>query len=233
MIKAKRFWKDATVDAVAGGFAVLLDGRSVKTPAKTPLVVPTRAMAAAVAAEWAAQEDEIDPLSMPVTRSANAALDKVAAQRDEVADMLAEYGGTDLLCYRATSPAELIERQAEQWDPLLDWAAERFGARLVPVSGVMHVPQDADSLKILRAEVHKLGNFELAAFHDLVGLSGSLIIALASLRENTDIEALWRVSRLDELWQEEQWGEDDEAVQQAEIKHQSFLHAHRFYKLCQ
>lgn len=113
----KRFWKETTVESVEGGYGVFLDGRAVKTPAKAALVVPTEAMAEAMAAEWDAQEGEIDPNTMPVTRSANAAIDKVAVQHTEVADMLAEYGGSDLLCYRATSPEELIARQAEGWDP--------------------------------------------------------------------------------------------------------------------
>ncbi|MBO9472772.1 MULTISPECIES: ATP12 family chaperone protein [unclassified Shimia] len=227
----KRFWKETTVAPVDGGFGVFLDGRGVKTPAKAALVVPTQAMAQAMAVEWEAQEGEIDPNSMPVTRSANAAIDKVAIQHAEVADMLAEYGGSDLLCYRATSPEELIDRQARKWDPLLDWAAETFGARLKPVSGVMFEAQDPVALASLAREVHRFDNFELAAFHDLVGISGSLILGFAATHDLHEIEALWELSRIDEIWQEEQWGQDEEAVADAAKKLAAFKHAYRFYKL--
>lgn len=227
----KRFWKETAYEASDGGFKVLLDGRGVKTPAKASLVVPTKAMAKAVVAEWDAQEGEIDPTGMPVTRSVNAAIDKVAVQHAEVADMLAEYGGSDLLCYRATTPEELIARQAEAWDPLLDWAAETFDARLKPVAGVMFEAQDADALSKLSAKTHDFDNFELAAFHDLVGISGSLIIGFAATRDLHPIETLWNLSRIDEQWQEDQWGRDDEAAEEAEKKKQAFLHAYSFFNL--
>ncbi len=229
--KQKRFWKEALVGEVDGGYTVLLDGRTVKTPAKSALVMPTRAMADAAAAEWDAQEGEVLPLTMPVTRSANAAIDKVAVQHAEVADMLAAYGGTDLLCYRADSPQELIDRQAKAWQPLLDWAAETYKAPLVTASGVIHVAQPEDSLKRLAAIVHQLNNFELAAFHDLVSLSGSLVLGLAATQKKAPIEELWVLSRLDETWQEEQWGEDEEAAELAEVKRQAFVHADRFFQL--
>ncbi|WP_127115608.1 ATP12 family chaperone protein [Shimia sediminis] len=229
----KRFWKAARVASDDGGFAIELDGRRVKTPAKVSLTVPTRAMADAIAAEWQAQEDEIDPRTMPVTRSANAAIDKVGQQHGEVAEMLAEYGGSDLLCYRATQPAELIARQAEKWDPMLAWAASTLGAELAPVSGVIHVAQPPEALARLRQQVHALTNFEMAAFHDLVSLSGSLILGFAAVHQARPIEELWALSRVDEDWQEQQWGSDEEATEHAEIKRQAFLHADRFFRLSQ
>ena len=228
---AKRFWKTAEVRETETGFAVELDGRALKTPAKTLVELPNRAMAEAIAQEWDAQGEEVDPMTMPVTRSANSALDKVALQHAEVADMLAEYGGTDLLCYRADSPAELVQRQAEAWDPLLDWAADTYGARLKPVSGVMFAEQDEAALSKLRKEVHGFDNFELAAFHDLVGLSGSLIIGFAAVSDFAPIDALWALSRLDETWQEEQWGVDEDAAAEAEVKKTAFKNAHFFYCL--
>ena len=228
----KKFWKDATVSETEAGFAVLLDGRGLKTPAKTPVVAPTKAIAVAIAAEWDAQVDEIDPLSMPVTRWANAALDKVALQHAEVADMLAEYGGTDLLCYRAENPQELAQRQAELWDPILDWAADTLDARLIPVQGVMFQSQDAGALERLRLRTHRFSNFELAAFHDLVSLSGSLILAFAALEKLRPNEELWALSRVDELWQEEQWGRDEEAHELAETKKIAFFQAQKNFDLC-
>lgn len=228
---AKRFWKEAGVEQDGAGFTVKLDGRAVKTPAKAPLILPTRAMAEAVAEEWDAQAEKIDPNTMPVTRSANAAIDKVATQHAEVAALLAEYGGTDLLCYRAEAPQELIARQAAAWDPLLDWAEHALGARLQPASGVMFVPQDAGALARLAAQVSALDPFRLAAFHDLVGMSGSLILGFATAHDHLTAEEAWALSRLDETWQEEQWGADDEATAMAEIKKQAFIHAKRFFAL--
>lgn len=229
--KTRRFWKQADVQPAEGGFAVALDGRLVKTPAKAPLVVPTQALAREIAAEWDAQQGEIAPLSMPMTRSANAAIDKVATQHAEVADMIAAYGDSDLLCYRATGPEDLVARQRAAWDPLLDWAAERFGARLVPVSGVMHCPQEAGALARLAGEVHAQPCFALTALHDLVALSGSLVIGLAALEGVRDIDALWRVSRVDELWQQERWGDDEEASALSVRKAGEFAHARRFGEL--
>jgi len=229
--KAKRFWKAADVVEAGHGFTVQLDGRSVKTPAKAPLVVPTHAMAQAIATEWDAQEDTIDPNSMPVTRAANAAIDKVSHQHAEVAQMIAGYGDTDLICYRTDSPVELVERQAAAWDPLLDWAADTLGARLKPITGLMHSPQDPKALAALAQRVHHMDAYRLTAFHDLVGLSGSLIIGFAALHDLHKIEALWQVSRIDETWQEELWGVDEEAQKQAARKESEFLAAKRFHDL--
>lgn len=229
---AKRFWKEATVEETGGGYTVRLDARPVKTPAKRALILPTRAMAEAVAAEWDAQEEVIKPHLMPATKTANAAIDKVATQHAEVAEMLAAYGDSDLLCYRADHPEGLVARQAEQWDPMLDWAAETLGARLEPRTGVIHAPQNPEALRILTERTHALSPFELAAFHDLVSLSGSLILGFAAAEQVRPLDALWDISRLDEIWQAEQWGKDDEAEQMAEIKKESFLHAGRMFTLC-
>lgn len=225
----KRFWKVAEVTAAEGGFAVTLDGRPVKTPAKAALQVPTEAMAQAIAAEWDAQVDKVDPNTMPFTRSANAAIDKVRIQHAEVADMLAAYGDSDLLCYRAASPTELVERQAALWDPVLDWARAALGAELEARVGVIHVPQDGAALKVLSQQTHALNDFELAAFHDLVSMSGSLILGFAAARGHLDVQTAWDLSRLDELWQEEQWGQDEEAQELIEVKKVAFEHAKRFF----
>ncbi len=231
--KAKRFWTSASVETASEGYSVHLDGRPVKTPAKSALVVPTRALARQIADEWAACPEQIDPAAMPFTRSANAAIDKVSMQHDEVATMLAAYGDADLICYRADAPAELVARQSAGWDPLLDWAQAHLGARLVPVQGVMHAPQDKQALKVLSKQVHALDAFALTAFHDLVSLSGSLIIGFAALGSDHPIETLWQVSRIDEFWQEEKWGKDEEATAMATRKRRDFLHAKRFYDLIQ
>lgn len=229
----KRFWTEAKGVPVEGGFAVQLDGRAVKTPAKSALVVPTRAVAQAIAAEWDAQTGKVDPNTMPFTRTANAAIDKVGTQHGEVADLLSEYGDSDLLCYRADTPVELVERQTAQWDPMLQWAHEAMGVTLEPRIGIIHAPQDSASLDILRAKTHAFSAFELAAFHDLVSLSGSLILGFASTTQSFSAEHLWDISRLDDLWQEEQWGPDDEARALAEVKKTAFSHAKQFFDACQ
>lgn len=226
--KTKRFWTDVTTQESDTGWTIQLDERLVKTPAKASLTLPTAAMAEAVASEWRAQDAEIDPLSMPFTRSANAAIDKVAIQHSEVADMLAAYGDADLLCYRADSPVALVTRQDEEWNPYLDWAAETLGARLHPRTGVIHAAQDAEALLTLSKQVHALTAFQLAAFHDLVSLSGSLILGFAAAQNLHPAPIIWAASRVDETWQEEQWGVDDEAQKDVEIKKAAFLHAKAF-----
>ncbi len=229
--KQKRFWKEAMAIAADGGYAVHLDGRPVKTPAKAGLILPTKAMAEAVAVEWGSQSDVIDPSTMPVTRSANAAIDKVRVQRDEVIALLAEYGDSDLLCYRAAGPEGLVKQQVAAWDPLLDWAAESLNARLWIGEGVMHVAQDAKVLSRLTDEVAAFDDFALAAAHDLISLSGSLVIALAVTRAHLMPGAAWDVSRVDEDWQIAQWGDDEEAREMTKVKRAAFFDAARFYQL--
>lgn len=231
--KAKRFWTSTTLDPVEGGFGITLDGRAVKTPAKARLIAPTESFAEAIRTEWDAVDEVIDPTVMPFTRTANAAIDKVRIQHGEVADMIADYAGTDLLCYRAESPDELRARQDAAWDPLLAWAKDRFGTELSVTSGVMHLAQPEAALNPLRARVHAASPFELAALHDLVSLSGSLVIGLAVTEQVQEPTTLWNVSRIDETWQQEQWGEDEEATEQANIKKQAFLHAALVWALCQ
>ncbi len=230
--KQKRFWKQAQPVPDQGGFAVELDGRRIKTPAKATLHVPTLALAEMVAAEWDAQTDLVEPATMPATRMVNAAIDKVRVQHAEVADLIAEYGATDLLCYRANSPQALVDRQAEQWDPALNWAHDSLGVRLVAATGIMYVPQDPAHLNRLSDRVHAMSEFQLAAFHDLVSMSGSLILGFAVVLEWKDPDQIWSMSRLDDIWQQELWGPDEEASEVAEIKRQAFLHAARFFHFC-
>lgn len=229
---ARVFWTEAKVQPEDDGFAVLLDSRPVRTPLKSPLILPTEALAAAVAAEWQAQEGKVDPATMPFTRTANSAIDKVIPQFHEVVGLLAEYGGSDLLCYRAPGPAALVDRQAASWDPLLDWAAQELHAPLQAIAGVMHIDQPEPSLARLRAAVLGMTHFQLAAFHDLVAMSGSLVLALAVTRRRLTSDAAWTLSRIDEDWQIEAWGIDEEAARITALKRAAFLHADRFFALC-
>jgi chaperone required for assembly of F1-ATPase len=226
----KRFWKEVSVVAEAGGFGLRLDGRVLRTPGKAPLVVPGAALAEAVAAEWRAQDGVIDPGAMPFTRMSNSAIEKVAPDAGAVARIVADYGASDLTCYRADAPAELVARQTA-WDPMLDWAAAALGARLVPTVGVMPVPQDGAALERLAAAVRALNPFELAAFHDLVALSGSLILGLALVRNRLDVPQAWRLSRIDEDWQAGVWGIDAEAKAVADRKFSDFGFAKAYFDL--
>jgi chaperone required for assembly of F1-ATPase len=229
---ARRFWTAASAVPVEGGFTVHLDGRPVRTPLKAPLVLPTAGLAEAVAAEWQAQEGTVKPETMPFTRTANSAIDKVATQQAEVVEMLAAYGDSDLLCYRAEGPPDLVARQAAGWDPLLDWAAKAVGAPLTATAGVIHIEQPEESLEALEAQVSALSPFQLSAFHDLVAISGSLVLALAVTHGRLSAEEAWSLSRIDEDWQIELWGEDEEAAEIAALKREAFLQADRFYGLC-
>lgn len=227
----KRFWKEAAVREAAGGFEVVLDGRTVKTPAKAALIVPTRAMAEAIAAEWDAQEEKINPATMPVTRGANAAIDKVGTQHAEVAYLIAEYGGTDLLCYRAEKPIELVQRQADAWEPLLDWARGSFDVELRVTAGVLPIAQPDEAVARLHQEVAALDPYRLAALHDLVGITGSLVLGMAVAHGRLDAATAWDLSRIEENWQIEHWGEDEEDAEAVGKKRAALLDAERFWLL--
>jgi chaperone required for assembly of F1-ATPase len=229
---AKRFWKAATAEAVEGGFTVRLDGRPVKTPAKALLVVPTLGLANGIAAEWDAQTGKIRPETMPLTRAANSAIDKVTPLHAEVVAELAGYGGSDLLCYRATGPEALIARQAALWDPLITWAATDLQAPLSVTHGVMPCAQPPASLARLTAQVAAFDAFGLAGLHDLVAISGSLVLALAVTARHLTAGQAFDLSRLDNQWQSEQWGEDEDEAATEALRRAAFLQADRFLELC-
>ena len=230
--KTKRFWKEAVAEPCDGGFTVRLDARFVKTPLKAALTLPTLAMAQAIAVEWDAQTGLVKPATMPVTRAANSAIDKIVPQFDEVAELLAAYGASDLICYRATEPQALIARQAQAWDPMMAWAAEALQAPLIATSGVIHIAQAPASLAVLQAQVFALDPFRLAGIHDLIAISGSLVLALAVTHGKVTAKEAWLLSRIDEHWQQELWGIDEEAAEYAALREAAFLQADRFYGLC-
>ena len=227
----KRFWKEAAPAQVETGWRIELDGRAVKTPAKNTLIVPTRDLATEIAQEWIAQDEAVDPNQMPLTRLANSAQEKVATQPEAVADYLAEYGGSDLLCYRAEEPPALVERQAQIWDPLLAWAESQHGLRLQRQSGIMPVLQPEETLQKISSLTRALDTFTLTAFHELVTLAGSWVIAYAALHEVDSAESLWKAAALDELWQAEVWGEDEEAAEVRASKQAAFETGLRFARL--
>lgn len=224
----KRFYKDVAVSPERG---ILLDGRPVKTPARVALLLPNDALANAVAEEWRAQGDEIDPRSMPVTGLANAAIDRVAADREAFAASLAQYAETELLCYRADSPPELVERQAQRWDPLLDWARAQYGVDFTLVAGIMHQPQPMATISRLGEAVATASPFALAALSPIVTIGGSLVLALALLEEAVLPDDAFDLAHLDEIWQAELWGEDYLALAGREARKRDFLSACQFLEL--
>ncbi len=227
----KRFWKDVTLETNAFGQAVRLDGRPVKTPTGNALTLPTQKLADAVVEEWNAVEDTINPLLMPMTGFANAAIDRIGPDRAGFAAAIAAYGETDLFCYRAAAGEALADRQAEIWDPWLDWARARYDVSFVIVEGIMHQPQPESTLETLRAAVSARGTFELAAMAKLAHLSGSLIATLAVVERAGTAEDIWNASCLDEHWQEELWGADHWAQKNRNDRASEFMAAVRFLDL--
>lgn len=228
----RRFYKEASASpAETGGFLIRLDGRPVMTPARRPLELPSAALADAVAAEWNAQGEEIDPRSMPLTGLANAAIDRVEPDSAAFARSLAKYGEGDLLCYRAEGPDPLVRRQAEAWDPLLQWARRRFDVDFTLIDGIIHRPQPPETVDRLARAVAAHDPFSLAALSPLVTISGSLIVALALAERAIELEQAWAASTVDEAWQSEQWGEDSLAAAALEARRLEFQAAWRFLEL--
>ena len=218
----KRFYKETAVDTGDGGFRVLLDGKPMRTPARAVLVVPTGRLAGAIAGEWhdVPEKAEINIAHLPLTRLAATGLDRVTSQRARVIDDAAKYGGSDLLCYRATGPVSLVQRQQQAWQPLLDWAAERYGARLTVANGTTFVRQSAEALATLRAAVAAHGDLALSALYNLTHIAGSLVIALAVAKRHITAAQSFEAAQLDELYQIERWGADPIATQRHDgIRH--------------
>lgn len=227
----KRFYKQVAVVATAEGLNIELDGRGVRTPKKAILGVRSTALAEAIAGEWRQQGEDIVPESMPLLRLANTAIDMVAGQRAAVVDNLAGFGGTDLLCYRADEPEDLVQRQERHWSPWLAWAAERHGAALVTTDGIVHVAQDEVALAALHGAVDAHDVMELAGLNDLVTISGSLVLALALSAGAMGVTDAWAAARLDNDYQAERWGQDEEAEAHSARLWGEFEQAARFLDL--
>ncbi len=230
--RIKRFYKQAGVAAQdQGGFAVQLDGRGIKTPLARPLVVPTQALAQAVADEWHGQGEEVDPQSMPMMQLSSTALDRAEGDRATIQAEVMKFAGTDLLCYRADFPADLVDRQTNQWQPLLDWAATALDAQLVVTHGVMAVDQPVQALKALNAVLDGYDCWRLAGVQLACGAAGSLILALALAEGRLDAGQVYVLSQLDETYQIQQWGEDAEAAARRKLLYDDILAAGRFLQL--
>lgn len=228
----KRFYKTAGVAEGEGGFGVLLDGRPVRTPGGRPLAVPAVALAEAVAAEWAGQGPELRPATMPLTQLVSTALDRVATQRAAVVDALLEYAATDLLCYRADEPSDLVEREGAAWQPVFDWAMLRFDAPLRTTTGLLPIEQPPEALAALRQAVERCDDLRLTAMQSLTAACGSLLLALAVAEGRLSGEEAFAASVLDELYQAELWGEEEEAVRRRAALRADILAAELFISHC-
>lgn len=227
----RRFWKQADVLAEDGVWGVALDGKPVRTPARKPLLVPTRRLAEAIAEEWNACGDRVKPGDMRLTGIANAAIDHVAANRSQFAAALAQYAESDLTCYRAEGPPALAERRQTRWDKLLGWARRRFDIDFRTTTGLVHVPQPEPAVLQLSQAVAALDSFRLAGLSPLVTIGGSLVAALALLDESITAEQAWEAVTVDECWQLETWGSDTEAEAALEARRRDFFAAARFLEL--
>ena len=228
----RRFYRRATAEAATGGgFAVALDGKPLRTPAKAPLTLPSRALAQAIAAEWNAQGEKIARTSLPLTGLANAAVDLVAPRRAAIVADLAKYAETELLCYRADQPPALVERQQRLWQPLLDWAALRFDAPLRVSVGVLPLAQPPASLAALAAAIDAHDVPALTALDLAVRASGSLILGLALSESHIDAETTFAAAQLEESFEIERWGVDEEQAQRRAALSADIALAERFWTL--
>ena len=229
--KQKRFWNNVHVVSSEVGYFIKLDNKILRTPAKKQMMLPTEVLAKKVASEWDEQVEEIDPTTMPFTKSANVALDKVSEQFEEVSSLLGEYGETDLLYYRADSPPELQKRQKTGWDPIVKWAENTFKVHINSGTGIVYIPQNEKLFLETRRKINNLSIFELTAFYDMVSITGSLILGLAIIDRRLSAEEAYQLSRIDEQWQLEQWGEDEEAQVASNLKNIAILHSEEFFAL--
>ena len=227
----KRFWTRAEAVRQGDGWGVALDGRPVRTPARAVLEVPTQSLALAIAGEWNGAEETIDPRALPLTGLANAAIDRIAPDRDAFGASLANYAQGDLACYRADSPRELVERQAEPWDSLLSWARRRYDVDFCTTTGITHVDQPPATVERLTHALAVLDPFRLAGLSPLVTIGGSLLAALAVHEEALTAVEAWEAVTVDDRWQLEQWGSDAEAEAALSNRRRDFLAAARFLEL--
>lgn len=227
---ARRFYKQAHASDAAP-FQILLDGRAVKTPKKRALAVPTKALADAIAAEWSAQDEFVNPSRMPLTRFANTAIDAVRDAEESVAADIVAYAGSDLVCYRAETPEELVVLQSRAWTPIVAWADKTLGAKFRVVHGVMHVPQPPEALEAVAGALKPHDAFRLTGLHVLTTLSGSALLAIEIGRGDITAEAAWSAAHVDEDYQMKLWGEDAEALARHRGRRAEFESACRWLKL--
>ncbi len=229
---AKRFYRQVGVAPAVGGFTVLLDGKSLRSPGKRALLLPGAPLARAIAAEWDGQAETVDPAAMPLTRLANTALDTTTGRREAVIGEIAGYAETDVVCYRVARPHALRRRQAEAWDPLVAWLGKAHGARLVVTASLLPAVQPASALAAVRRAVEAFDDFGLTALHAAAGVLGSVVIALAMAVGRIDAAEALRTSLIEECYQNERWGEDDNARTRRGGMYDELAAADRLLRLC-
>jgi chaperone required for assembly of F1-ATPase len=229
----KRFWETVSTVCVDGAslYKVYLDKRLLNTPNKKPLILPTKEMANHVVFEWESQGDKVDPLTMPYTRSANSSIDKVAPQIDEIRRLVTDYGDSDLICYRADRPKELVNRQEKVWSNLILWSASELNAPLNVFEGVVYSPQPTQSILEFKEKVSNLSIFQLCALYDLVTISGSLVLSFSVIKNFFSLGNAWSACQVDEDWQQENWGIDEVESVRTLNRKTAFFHAASFYKV--
>ena len=230
MTPRRRFYKDV---AVTGELGIALDGRAVRTPMKAPLVLPTRPLAEAVAAEWDAQGDKIAPSTLLFTKLANTAIDRVGPDRARITGEVLDYANSDLVCYRADRPAELVKLHAEAWDPVVGWALTQLDAPFVVTEGILHAPQPAAALKAFETALGGLSDFEFAAYYSNMNITGSALIAMMLARGGIAPEQAWIAAHVDEDYQIAHWGQDEEAAGRRAGRYGEFMACCRFMALAQ
>ncbi len=229
--KPKRFYKDVKVEVLEDQFSILLDERVIKTPMKSTLAVKSEPLALSIADEWSAQGEEIDSETMILTKLANTAIDRVAPRRVDILEELVSYGGNDLLCYRATDPDSLVKLEQEVWDPILNWLKEQHGIDMKLAAGVIHVSQELEDLEKLSALYDGFDEFALTALHNMTTMLGSAVLPLSLVLGDWESADVWDAAHLEENFQIERWGTDEQAQNRREIRHGEFLETYNFYQL--
>lgn len=229
MRQARRFYKTVAVTPECG---IALDGKPVRTPKKALFVLPTTALAEAVSAEWQAQGEKINPAAMLLTKLANTAIDRVGSERERILAEMVDYAASDLVCYRADRPPDLVARQDSHWNPVIGWVSTALGAPFEATPGVMHRPQPPEALHAVGRALAAMSDYEIAALHNIMTITGSALIALMLARGHLSVDAAWAAAHVDEDFQIENWGEDAEATHRRAARHNEFLACRRFVELC-
>lgn len=228
---ARRFYETVSVTGTTAPFSVALDKRPLRTPLKRAFELPTRTLAEAVATEWDQQSEKIDPATMPLTRLANTAIDRVASDRDRIIGEIVDFAGSDLVCYRSEKPQDLVERQARTWQPVLDWARQTPGAEFDVTEGIVHVAQPATALRAMKDHLAQRTSWDLTAIHNVTTLTGSALIAAMACSGAIPASEAWAAAHVDEDWQIEQWGWDEEARHRRNFRKREFDICLRFCEL--
>ncbi|MCY4099410.1 MAG: ATPase [Rhodobacteraceae bacterium] len=228
---ARKFWEDVRITELSEGFGITLDGKYAMTPGKNPLIVPHFSLAEKICVEFQDQGQKIDPTTMPFTRRANTTIDRISDSKGEIVNSLLNYGHTDLVSYRANSPPDLVKWQSDHWDPVIAWLEKQLSIRMKINHGIIPFDQESQIIDAFAEKIETLDNFSLCGFSELVPLLGSLVLSFAYLYGFGNKDQIWRLSRIDEEWQEKKWGKDEQAQQVSQSHYEEYLVACFFVDL--